>query len=130
VNTAHRGNPELAARVRRVVMVVEDEIWIRLMIADFLRDADFEVIECISADEAVDLLRGGTRVSIIFSDVQLPGSMDGVALAEFVHTKFPDRPVLLTSGNASQMSNVIHDGFFAKPYDPIAVVRRIKSLLE
>src|SRR4051812_34134058 len=96
VNRA-QGEVELYVVPRRVVMVVEDDIWIRIMIAGELRDAGLEVIECASADEAIDLLRGGARVSVIFSDIRLPGSMNGLGLAKAVRQEFSDRPILLTS---------------------------------
>jgi two-component system, response regulator PdtaR len=82
VNRAPDGRVAPNDTPRHVVVVVEDDIWIRLMISDELRGAGFEVIECGSADEAIDLLRGGTRVSTVFSDIRLPGSINGLGLAK------------------------------------------------
>ena len=131
MNTASNGKTELIGQRQQVVMVVEDEIWIRMMISDQFRSENFEVIECGSADEAIELLRGKIRVSIIFSDVQLPGSINGLALAQTVIDELPYRPILmLTSGEAQNLSGVRHDGFFAKPYDPAVVVKFSRSKLE
>ncbi len=114
---------------RHVVMVVEDDIWIRLMISDELRGAGFEVIECGSADEAIDLLRGGIRVSTVFSDIRLPGSINGLGLAKTVRQEFPDLPILLASSDLPRDDSTLHDGFFAKPYDPRTIIEAIRSVV-
>jgi CheY-like chemotaxis protein len=65
-----------------VVMVVEDEFLIRIMITDELRSAGYEVVECGSADEAIDVLRSGLGIGVMFTDIRMPGSMDGASLAQ------------------------------------------------
>jgi CheY-like chemotaxis protein len=71
------------------ILVVEDEILIRMWLADELREAGYRVIETISADEALAVLRGGTYVDLTLTDVQMPGSMDGHALAHAIRSEFP-----------------------------------------
>lgn len=110
-------------------MVVEDEVLVRVMIADELRKSDLQVIECGNADEALDVLHSGTPVSTVLSDVRMPGSIDGVQLAKTVHDEFPHLRFFLTSSYAPSLDETPHQGFFQKPYDPRAVVRTIKSSL-
>nr|WP_035722079.1 response regulator [Bradyrhizobium sp. ARR65] len=110
-------------------MVVEDEVLLRMMIAEELRRSDLQVIECGTADEALDVLHSGTPVSTVLSDVRMPGSLDGVKLAKAVHEEFPGLPVFLTSSLAPPLDTAPHEGFFQKPYDPRVVVRTIKSTM-
>lgn len=110
-------------------MVVEDEVLLRMMIADELRRSDLQVIECGNADEALDVLHSGTPVATVLTDLRMPGSLDGVKLAKAVHDEFPDMRVFLTSTYTLPFDDAPHEGFFQKPYDPTVVVRTIKSSL-
>ena len=95
-----------------VVMVVEDEYFIRAMIADELRKSGFEVVECSSADEAMDVLNAGANPSVIFSDIRMPGSMDGVKLAQIVSEHFPDvlfSPPVTRHVTALWLSNLLRN---------------------
>lgn len=86
--------------VPSTVLVVEDEVIIRFVVADYLRDCGFRVIEAASADEAMRLLETDKiEVDIVFSDIQMPGSIDGMGLARWIRTHFPTIKVVLTSGN-------------------------------
>ena len=86
--------------VPSTVLVVEDEVIIRFVVADYLRDCGFQVIEAASADEAMRLLETDKiEVDIVFSDIQMPGSIDGMGLARWIRTHFPTIKVVLTSGN-------------------------------
>ena len=78
-------------------MVVEDEILIRHDISGFLRSAGFEVIEANSATEAIQVLKDSLKVSLVFTDVRMPGTVDGIDLARYVQLHHPDIPVLITS---------------------------------
>jgi CheY-like chemotaxis protein len=109
-----------------VVMVVEDEFLIRIMITDELRNAGYEVVECGSADEAIDLLRGGASIGIVFTDIRLPGSMDGVSLAQAVRSEFPAMKVVATS--AQKRPETLTGQFVPKPYNPRSVVHLIDAL--
>ncbi|MGZ5904834.1 MAG: response regulator, partial [Reyranella sp.] len=66
------------------VLVVEDEILVRTVIAAYLRDCGFDVVEAGSADEAVRVLEAGVRIDIVFSDINMPGSLDGFGLAQWL----------------------------------------------
>jgi two-component system, response regulator PdtaR len=125
VNTGRSATSE----PRTAVMVVEDEVLLRMMIADELRHSDLQVIECGNADEALDVLHSGTPVSAVLTDLRMPGSLDGVKLAKAVHDEFPDMRVFLTSSCAPPLDDAPYEGFFQNPYDPRVVVRTIKSTL-
>jgi CheY-like chemotaxis protein len=109
-----------------VVMVVEDEFLIRMMITDELRMAGYEVVECSTADEAIDVLRSGISIGVIFTDVRMPGSMDGVSLAQAVRQEFPALKVVATS--CEQRPVTLTEQFVPKPYNPRSVVLLIDAL--
>ena len=110
------------------ILVVEDEVLVRMVIADKFREAGYCVIESMSADEALVVLRRGINVSVVFSDVRLPGSMDGIALAQLVRSELPAVKIILASGHHPGLSSAEHDGFFAKPYDADRVIVCIRKL--
>lgn len=112
------------------VLVVEDEVLVRMMIADELRNAGFKVIEASNAHEGLELLRYNKNgVRVIFTDVRMPGTLDGAQLARIVRTEFPSLKVVLTSGTAGPADRAPHDGFFRKPYRPAQVIKQLKALL-
>jgi CheY-like chemotaxis protein len=121
--------PKDAKQTRSKILVVEDEVLIRMMIADALRYAGCAVVEAASADEAVDVLRTTADVGLVFSDMRMPGYMDGVALAQLVRSQYPAVKVVLSSGQLSAGDWAEHDGFFRKPYDLARVTKHIKSLI-
>ena len=110
------------------VLVVDDDVLVRSMIADVLRDAELLVIECGDADEALEVLQSGTVVALLFSDIRMPGSIDGVGLAKAVKTEYPDLKIVLTSSEQPP-EDAFCDAFFAKPWDFGHVIRGVKSLL-
>jgi CheY-like chemotaxis protein len=109
------------------VLVVEDEYFIRAMITDELRGCGLKVIECATADEAMDVLNTRADISIIFTDIRLPGSIDGITLAKVANAHFPDVPVVLTSTELPNGFAAAH--FVPKPYDPERVIRLLNDLL-
>ena len=118
-----RSGPQGSARP--TILVVEDEPLLRMVIADQLREAGYSVID---ADEAVMVLRSGTNVSVVFSDVQLPGSIDGIALARLVRSEFSAIKIILASGHRPTLNSNDHDGFFSKPYGATSVIAYIEKL--
>ena len=112
------------------VLVVEDEVLVRLLIADELRFAGFMVVEAINADEALSVLRSSPHIDVLLTDVRMPGSMDGIELAKLVAENWPDIKIVLTSGHYMPSSGLsLGHEFIAKPYDPMKVVERIERLL-
>lgn len=110
------------------ILLVEDEILIRLDLADQLRHAGMNVVEAATADEAWRFIKSGGRVDLIFSDVQMPGSMDGVGLARRVKVEHPEFKVILTSGTRTDGIQGLA-AFMPKPSMPGAVVSIIREIL-
>lgn len=111
-----------------VVLVVEDEPLIRDMIATCLRDAGNNVIEASHAAQAVAVLTSGAPVDVVFTDIRMPGEMDGAMLARWIKRGFEGMPVILTSGTAMEKTGDA-EYFFAKPYRPDEVVALVSRLL-
>lgn len=116
---------------RIVVLLVEDEPLIRLLGADVLEEAGFEVIEAASGDEALCILETRPDVRVLFTDVNMPGSLDGLGLARVVHERWPEVRLLVTSGRHHLQSKDLPDDgqFVAKPYEPRVVARKLRALV-
>jgi CheY-like chemotaxis protein len=117
----------------QTVLVVEDEVLVRMVIADYLRECGYRVVEAGSAAEAITVLESPEPIDIVFSDIQMPGEMDGFGLATWVRQHQPWLKMLLTSGNAraaSTAGNLCEDGpLEQKPYHPQTILARIQRLL-
>ena len=123
-------HPNSPANGRKSILLVEDEVMVRMMIADKLREAGYTVIEAANAHEALEVLQHDVDVRAILSDVRMPGTIDGVGLARTVRSQYPAVKIMLASGHLPSLDWAEHDGFFPKPYDVEAVIRYIKTLLD
>ena len=94
--------PEPHAQAVRI-LIVEDEVLIRSLLADELREAGLAVIEAGRANEALSYLESVGPVDLVFTDVQMPGSLNGQELARHLRNVFPLIPVILTSGNIGKL---------------------------
>lgn len=116
-----------------VLLVVEDEAFIRFDIADMLREVGFEVIEARDAHEALEALQSAARVDLVFTDIQMPGLMNGLGLARHVLAQHPGLPVILTSGASLRLD--IEPALAAlgpiepKPYAPETILARVHAAL-
>jgi len=110
------------------VLVVEDAVLVRAATSRYLRRCGLEVVEAVSADEALELLGAGDNIQAVFADVKLPGQRSGADLAHIIRDDYPKVKVLLTSGVAPfpDVEGVI---LLRKPYFPFEVERRLKSML-
>jgi CheY-like chemotaxis protein len=115
-----------------VVLVVEDETLIRLDIVEQLAAAGFEVLQASNADEAIFVLETNLLVHIVFTDVDMPGSMDGIKLAQAVRGRWPPIKIVVASGHFKVRDEDLPAGgiFFDKPYNPSEVVRALRQLAE
>lgn len=113
------------------VLVVEDEFLIRTLVADYLRDAGFSVIEAYDGDEAIALLSAGAAIDLVFTDVRMPGAADGIALLAYVSERRPRLPVVVTSGHLDPSIATAGGAvaFVPKPFDPERVVCVIRAAL-
>jgi CheY-like chemotaxis protein len=112
------------------ILLVEDEVLVRMTLADQLRGAGYIVLEASSADEALDLLQGHDGVRLVLSDIRMPGRLDGVELAHTIRARCPGIKIVLASGESFSVSHWgDHDGFFPKPYDARRLIEHIKMLL-
>jgi CheY-like chemotaxis protein len=120
-----------ALNQRRTVLVVEDEGLVRLDAAETLRDAGFEVVEAADAGQALDVVKRGKRIDLLFTDINMPGPIDGLELAWRVNSLKPRIHLLLTSGKVKPGRCQIPDdgAFIAKPYSPEAVTRAVTAIL-
>lgn len=103
-----------------VVLVVEDEGLVRLMAVDMLEEVGFTVIEAVTADDAWTILEERDDIAILFTDVEMPGSMNGLELANRVAARWPHIRLVITSGRVRiRNQDVPDDGqFIPKPYYP------------
>lgn len=120
-----------APLLKPLVLIVEDETLVRLVAASMLQDAGFDTLEADSADHALRVLERRPDVRVLFSDVQLPGSMDGLHLAAAVHDRWPLIKLLLTSGGVDVRTDEIPDDgrFLSKPYNASQVVGAVRAIL-
>lgn len=112
-------NPSKAA----VVLIVEDEPLVRFCSVQTVQEAGFEAIEAANADEAIAILERRRDIRVVFTDIHMPGSMDGLKLAHAVRHRWPPIKIIVTSGRDRIDQRDLPDGgrFFAKPYDPAAI---------
>ena len=113
------------------VLVVEDEPMIRLVAADQLLDAGFEVYEAGRAEEAIPILEAHSEIRLLFTDVKMPGPMDGLKLAQFVRDRWPRLKIMVTSGHVRVTQDSLPAGafFLPKPYDLAMLPGRIRELI-
>ena len=113
------------------VLVVEDEVLIRMDIADQLRERGFEVLEASTADEAIEILENNDAIRVLFTDIDMPGSMDGLKLSSAVRDRWPPIKIVVTSGHRLVDITDLPDGsvFYAKPYDHHVITAAMHELM-
>jgi CheY-like chemotaxis protein len=118
------------ARSDATILIAEDDVILRTVVAEQFREEGYSVVETSNAEEVLLVLRTGIPVDLLFTDVRMPGTLDGIALARLVRAEFPDVKVVIASGNvaATEVGTTI-DGFISKPYHVSQLLEHIKSLL-
>ncbi|WEX12095.1 response regulator [Chelativorans sp. AA-79] len=114
------------------ILIAEDEALVRMAIADHVRSCGFKVLEASSAAAAIAALNSDPSVRLVFSDIQMPGDMNGFSLAAWIREHFPAVKIILTSGFYDGMENaaaLCDEGPLPKPYDEGFVVERIRYWL-
>jgi CheY-like chemotaxis protein len=115
---------------RPVVLIVEDEFLLRMDALDMITAAGFEVIEAANADEAIDILESRRDITLVFTDIQMPGSMDGLKLACAVRDRWPPIKIVATSGHVDVNETDLPKGgrFLPKPYSSTQVMGVLREL--
>ena len=126
----HSGVPGNGHDRRPTLLVVEDEILTRLAAADFLRNRGYRVLEASNAGEALAVFAAGEPIELVFSDMDMPGNMNGDGLAQWIRRQFPDVKVLLASGKAGQDVPGPYATMLRKPYAHDTLLAHIKQLLQ
>jgi CheY-like chemotaxis protein len=115
----------------QTVLVVDDEPLIRMGAVDIAKNAGFQVVEAASADEAIAILEASPRIHLVFTDVDMPGTMDGLKLAHYIRDRWPPIRLIVVSGKGlldeSQLPTDAE--FFAKPYGHQAIADVIIRML-
>jgi CheY-like chemotaxis protein len=112
---------------KALILIVEDEVLIRMTLAEDLRDAGYSVIEASNADAAFEYLKTGSQIDLVFSDIQMPGSLDGLELARRIRMERPSMPIILSSGHQGLAEGA---PFIAKPYRTERVISLISQMLQ
>src|ERR1044072_5688571 len=113
------------------VLVVEDEALIRLDIVDCFQEAGCEVLQAAHAGQAIEILEKHSEIRLVFTDVDMPGSMDGLQVAAYVRNRGPSIKITLTSGHVSVHRQQLPEGgrFFRKPYNRPEIAGAVREML-
>jgi CheY-like chemotaxis protein len=117
--------------VPAVVLVVEDEMLLRMRAVDMVEDAGYTSVEAIDADQAVAILESRSDIALIFTDIQMPGSMDGLGLAHSVHKRWPPIKIILVSGQLKLSESDIppNSRFFGKPLQANQMIAEMQDMI-
>ena len=118
------------AQLKSVILVVEDEFILRMDSAELIENAGFEVVQAANADEAIDILTARPDIHVVFTDIQMPGTMDGLKLARFVRDRWPPIKIVATSGLVRVGENDLPAGsvFLPKPYRGEEIIGVLREL--
>lgn len=113
-----------------MILIVEDNALLRMDAVAVIKDAGFDAIEASDADEAIHILEARDDIAVIFTDVEMPGSMDGIRLAHAVAGRWPPIKIVATSGHFTLDETALPDGgkFVSKPYSPGQVAHVLYDL--
>src|ERR1700732_592180 len=113
------------------VLVVEDEMLLRMRAVDIVEDAGFTCVEAINADDALAILESRSDIELLFTDIQMPGSMDGLKLAYAVHERWPLIKIILVSGQLklTDGDKPADSRFFGKPLDVKTMISEMKDMM-
>jgi CheY-like chemotaxis protein len=111
--------------------VVEDEMVLRMRAVDIVEDAGFTAVEAVNADQALAILEERSDISLLFSDIQMPGSMDGLKLAHAVHDRWPSIKIILVSGQVkvTEKDKPADSRFFGKPLEVKQMIAELQAMV-
>jgi two-component sensor histidine kinase/CheY-like chemotaxis protein len=113
------------------VLIVEDEMILRMRAVDIVEDAGFRPIEAVNAEQAMAILESRSDISLLFTDIQMPGTMDGLKLAHAVHDRWPAIKIILVSGQVKPEENdkPIDSRFFGKPLEIKEMIAQLQEMV-
>ncbi|WP_375449954.1 response regulator [uncultured Devosia sp.] len=116
---------------RHVVLVVEDHALIRQAALDLVISAGFEALEAQDADEAIKILESRDDIRLVFTDIEMPGTMDGLKLVHYIRDRWPPIQLIVASGRAIFEESQLPSGarFFSKPYDDTSITQMMSEML-
>ena len=119
-----------SARSPAVLLIVDDEPLLRILAIDIAEDAGFACLEASSADEAMLFLATRADIALVFTDIEMPGSLNGLDLAKKIDDEWPSIGVIVVSGKQSPASHdlPLRGHFLAKPYDSSQLLRMLRML--
>jgi CheY-like chemotaxis protein len=122
----------IPATAPAVVLIVEDEPLLREMAVEFVEEAGFVALAARDADEAVILLKARADITVLFTDINMPGSMDGLRLAHTVRDRWPPVKIIVASGRArlKQSDLPADSAFLEKPYHGKAMIAQLRSMVD
>ena len=117
--------------VPAVVLIVEDEMMLRMRAVDMVEDAGYTPVEAMDADEAVAILESRSDIALMCTDIQMPGSMDGLGLAHAVHERWPSIKIIVVSGKLNPSSSDLPpcSKFFGKPLEARQMIAQMRSMI-
>lgn len=116
---------------RAVVLVVEDSAIIRMAAIELVVSTGYEALEASDADEAIRILESRNDIDLVFTDIQMPGTMDGIKLCQHIRNRWPPIRLIVASGAAILEESSLPAGstFFSKPYDENAIAHAMAALI-
>ncbi len=117
--------------VPAVILVVEDEMLLRMRAVDMVEEAGYTSVEAVDADEAVAILESRSDIALLLTDIQMPGTMDGLKLAHWVHERWPPIRIILVSGQLKLNSIDIppDSRFFGKPLEAAEMIAEMQKMI-
>jgi CheY-like chemotaxis protein len=114
-----------------IVLVVEDDMMLRMRAVDMVADAGYSSVEAVDADEAFAILQARSDIALLFTDIQMPGSMDGLQLAHAVHERWPLLKIILVSGQLELSGIQIprDSRFFGKPLVSGQMIAEMQNMI-
>lgn len=120
---------ESASLYSESILVVDDEALNRMDLVDHLEDAGYRVFEAESADQAIAILERNVSIRVVITDIQMPGSMDGIRLAHYIRKRYPPTVLVISSGGLRPGDDELPENcfFVPKPFDPGRLIQRIEQ---
>jgi two-component system, response regulator PdtaR len=115
-----------------VILIVEDDPLLRMLVVEFVKDAGFEALEAADADQAIPILESHSEIAVLFTDIDMPGSMDGLELAFAASKRWPAIEILIASGHVRLPPAALppNGRFLGKPYRAEAMIAELHALVD